>query len=165
MKTIVLTMTLLATQAVAPQHRAVRPQNTPIVPTCADYKLWYEQDRQTLYDRPNENVSRFADMQITRYPDGSLIGPGELMEILSKHRGQLGIDSISYSTGSPKHLPLNELMYPQYFENFTLSKEDWAELQRRAKAQLENTPYAHPDVIAHWKSIAAGAPPFGLKVR
>lgn len=60
----------------------------------------------------------------------------------------------------------DDMLYPQYEYKFekTISKDTWEAIQKQAKAKLEENGYAHPDVIEHWKSIAAGNVPFGYKV-
>lgn len=60
----------------------------------------------------------------------------------------------------------DDLLYPQYAYKFhTLSKETWEKVQAEA-ARLVAEPhdYAHPDVVAHWRSVADGGIPFGLKL-
>lgn len=63
-------------------------------------------------------------------------------------------------------VPYEQMLYPQQSGWFArkISPETWAWLQKKAREELENTPYAHPDVIAHWQSIADGKVPFGFTV-
>lgn len=59
-----------------------------------------------------------------------------------------------------------DLLYPQYEDEFnTLSKDAFEWLQKEAKEKLETSPQAHPEVVAHWKSIVDGKVPFGLKIK
>lgn len=59
----------------------------------------------------------------------------------------------------------DNLLFPQYCYHFTtISAEVWQHIQSAASENLENSPDAHPNVIAHWKSIVAGDVPFGLSV-
>lgn len=58
-----------------------------------------------------------------------------------------------------------DLLFPQYEEKFTsISAKTWEHLQAEAKKNLAEGGDAHPDVHAHWQSIAAGSVPFGLRV-
>lgn len=61
----------------------------------------------------------------------------------------------------------DKMLYPQYGHTFekTISPETWDALQKEAeKALVEDCQYAHPDVVAHWKSIVKGVIPFGYTV-
>jgi hypothetical protein len=68
---------------------------------------------------------------------------------------------------SLKILDYDNLLYPQYGYKFdkTISTRTWESVQKAAKENLESTEYAHPDVIAHWKSIVEGQVPFGFTVK
>jgi hypothetical protein len=80
-------------------------------------------------------------------------------------------------------LQYRDLIYPQCEEKFrAISRDTWAYVQQEAAKQLakyEREPVhtwteedgtvttveaAHPAVVAHWRSIVAGAVPFGLRV-
>jgi len=63
-----------------------------------------------------------------------------------------------------------DMLYPQYRHKFveqTVDPATWKFLQDEAGRLLfaERNNLAHPDVVAHWKSIAAGHVPFGYVVR
>ena len=60
----------------------------------------------------------------------------------------------------------DNMLYPQYEEKMdkTIRKSNWDYIQSEAKKNLENTPYAHPNVIKHWQSIVDGIVPFGYRV-
>lgn len=60
----------------------------------------------------------------------------------------------------------DDMLYPQYEHKFnkTISKDILENLQKQAKKNLEEKEFAHPNVIAHWKSIVDGNVPFGYKV-
>jgi hypothetical protein len=71
----------------------------------------------------------------------------------------------------PKWIQTAEkLCYPQYSDQFaTISLSTWTWVQKHCKAKLdaiahETDPFAHSDVITHWKKIVAGEVPFGLTV-
>ena len=69
--------------------------------------------------------------------------------------------------GEPlKLVRYNEMLYPQYNYKFakTISGDTWDWLQEQADKCLNENGYAHPDVIAHWKSIVNGVIPFGYTV-
>lgn len=61
----------------------------------------------------------------------------------------------------------NEMLYPQYNYKFakTISRDTWDWLQEKADKYLNENGYAHPDVVAHWKSIVNGVVPFGYTVK
>lgn len=65
-------------------------------------------------------------------------------------------------------LNYDNLLFPQYAHNFekTISPDVWEALQKEARLQIEkNLYYVHPDVKAHWESIANGNLPFGFTIR
>ena len=64
----------------------------------------------------------------------------------------------------------DDMLYPQYGDEFgkVIQDDVWNSLQEQAKKNLEeceNGRNAHPDVIAHWKSIVDGVVPFGYTVK
>ena len=67
----------------------------------------------------------------------------------------------------------DDLLYPQRANEFekTLTPSTWEHVQKEAKAKIEEAHddahgYAvHPDVMAHWQSIADGKLPFGFTVK
>ena len=63
-------------------------------------------------------------------------------------------------------LDYDNMLYPQCADRFTatIDKEVWELLQKTAKEKLEQSEYAHPDVIEHWQSIVDGKVPFGYRV-
>lgn len=66
-----------------------------------------------------------------------------------------------------KIVDYDNMLYPQYEDRYakTISSDTWYALQKEAKANLEDSKYAAPAVIKHWKSIANGVVPFGYKVK
>lgn len=70
--------------------------------------------------------------------------------------------------GEPlKLVRYNEMLYPQYNYKFekTISRDTWDWLREQADKCLNENGYAHPEVIAHWKSIVNGVVPFGYTVK
>lgn len=69
-----------------------------------------------------------------------------------------------------KIIDFDNMLYPQYEHRYqkTISCDTWEALQKNAKELLEEYGEgkyrAHPDVIAHWKSIVDGVVPFGYEV-
>lgn len=62
----------------------------------------------------------------------------------------------------------DEMLYPQYEYKFgkTISEETFSAIQKEAAIKLENeSNYASPAVLQHWKSIAEGNVPFGYTVK
>lgn len=66
-----------------------------------------------------------------------------------------------------KIVDYDEMLYPQYDYKYekTISKDVFEALQKTAKKRLEESEYAHPAVINHWKSIVDGNVPFGYIVK
>lgn len=59
----------------------------------------------------------------------------------------------------------DDLLFPQYAEKFTsIGSDTWKRLQEKAAANLREKSHAHPNVIAHWRSVAEGNVPFGLHI-
>lgn len=56
-----------------------------------------------------------------------------------------------------------DMLYPQYERKYqkVLSDDTFEWLKAEAIKKLEDKSFAHPDVIAHWETIAAGNVPFG----
>lgn len=62
----------------------------------------------------------------------------------------------------------DNMLYPQYEDKFqkTIAPDTFDALQNKAKRLIETDgDHAHPAVIEHWKSIAAGKVPFGYVVK
>lgn len=57
----------------------------------------------------------------------------------------------------------NDMLYPQYENKYQkiLSDDTFEWLKEQATKNLNEREVAHPDVIAHWETIAAGNVPFG----
>lgn len=66
-----------------------------------------------------------------------------------------------------KLIDYDKLLYPQYASNFdkVISADTFKWLQEKAAKNLTNKTHAHPDVVAHWQSIADGKLPFGFTVQ
>ena len=66
-----------------------------------------------------------------------------------------------------KIIDYDDMLYPQYYDKFdkTISRDVFEALQKTAKKYLEESEYAHPAVINHWKSIVNGNVPFGYTVK
>lgn len=60
----------------------------------------------------------------------------------------------------------SDMLYPQYEDKFAkqISPRTWEMLQKEAKEKLADDASAHPNVKAHWETIAAGRVPFGYTV-
>lgn len=63
-------------------------------------------------------------------------------------------------------LDYENLLYPQYCHYFTsISEQTWQAIQCKAAWKLsQETDNAHPEVVAHWRTIVAGQIPFGLNL-
>lgn len=67
-----------------------------------------------------------------------------------------------------KIVDYDDMLYPQYEYKFTdrvLYTDTFEAMQKEAKELLTNSKGAHPDVIAHWQSIADGNVPFGYVLK
>lgn len=70
-----------------------------------------------------------------------------------------------------KIVDYDNMLYPQYQYKFekTINESTWVDLQKEAKKNLEECEEsgipAHPNVMAHWKSIVEGKVPFGYTVK
>lgn len=73
----------------------------------------------------------------------------------------------SYNECGMKIVDYDDMLFPQYEHKYekTIRSDVFEALQKAAKKKLEETEYAHPAVIKHWKSIADGNVPFGYVVR
>lgn len=62
-------------------------------------------------------------------------------------------------------LDMDKLLYPQYeYEFCSISSDTWDAVKKEAQELLKENATVHPDVVAHWQSIASGKVPFGLKI-
>lgn len=67
--------------------------------------------------------------------------------------------------GPARIVQFDDMLFPQHADRFTqISASTWKRLQQNAREKVANGVNAHPDVIAHWKTIAAGSVPFGYTV-
>lgn len=68
--------------------------------------------------------------------------------------------------GAARILDFNNLLFPQYEENFEkfISPEVWKDLQEKAQENLANEKQVADRVREHWTLVAAGNVPFGFKV-
>ena len=70
-----------------------------------------------------------------------------------------------------KIVDYDNMLYPQYEYKFekTITPSIWESIQKTARERLEEDGAhgyrAHPDVRAHWRSIADGNLPFGYSVK
>ena len=69
--------------------------------------------------------------------------------------------------GPMRLVKFEDMLYPQHAEKFekTIGKDTWQFLQTKAMENLINSPDAHPDVVAHWKSVVDGVVPFSYTVQ
>ena len=69
-----------------------------------------------------------------------------------------------------KIIDYDNMLYPQYGDRFEkiITDDTWNGLQEQAKKNLdeyENGRSAHPEVVAHWKSIVDGTIPFDYRLK
>lgn len=74
--------------------------------------------------------------------------------------------NFSHNKCGLKIIDYDNMLYPQYDDKFekTITSDVWDSLKKEAKERLKDSEYAHPAVVAHWKSIVEGNVPFGYKV-
>lgn len=73
------------------------------------------------------------------------------------------IKEFMFIKGPARLVDYENMLYPQYQRKFskTITPDTWEHLQKKAKELIGEERNVHPDVLAHWKSIAAGDIPFG----
>lgn len=76
------------------------------------------------------------------------------------------IEQCFHETGPMRLVKYDNLLYPQYEHAFTaISKETWDYVRQKAEENLgADITHVAPRVVEHWRSIARGAVPFGLRV-
>lgn len=145
------------------------------------HKQWYEEAREMTV----EGLPAFIDKLTTAYqhdygtichacaagavaaasainksPSGGITGfqAGAIMWEFMRHWNHV--------EGPARLLDYNDLLFPQMEYKFrSISPDTWKDVQEKAQANLANgKDHVHPDVLAHWQSIAGGAVPFGLQV-
>ena len=71
-------------------------------------------------------------------------------------------------SGPLRLVQYKEMLYPHYEEEFqkVIDRDTFNEIKRQAEELLaHDCNHAHPDVVAHWKSVAAGVVPFGYSIK
>lgn len=79
------------------------------------------------------------------------------------------VEAWNYFEKGPKRmLTFANLLYPQYSDKFektiTKSTAEWLKTEAQKLLDERGGDMVHPDVLAHWKSVAAGKIPFGFTV-
>ena len=71
-----------------------------------------------------------------------------------------------HEEGPARLVKYEQMLYPQSADSFdrVISPSTWKWLKEEAVKRACDTASAHPSVMAHWKSIAAGKVPFGYSV-
>lgn len=72
-----------------------------------------------------------------------------------------------WDKGPKRLLSYENLLYPQYSDKFRTIPRDtweWAQAQAKEKLARDDLENVSPNVVKHWKSIALGNIPFGLKL-
>jgi hypothetical protein len=84
---------------------------------------------------------------------------GAIMWEFMKHWNDIGLPA--------RLIDFNNLLYPQYeYEFNSISEDTWSYIREEARKKLSDREnLVHPDVYAHWKSIADGKVPFGLRIK
>lgn len=101
------------------------------------------------------------DLTVTKTVTKEKMTANEIMEILEK---QPNVANVMLAIGAKRSVfSLSTLAYPQYDYEYRLTKAQWKSLQDYCRLELID-PIATDTVVAHWKSITNGIPPFGLKV-
>lgn len=147
------------------------------------HKAWYAEAREMTADKLPEFIRRLshdyehdygtichaiaaaavgAAWAVERSPHGGITGfqGGAIMWEFMRHWNHV--------EGPARLLTYDDLLYPQYAHKFTAITEDtWKYIQKKAKEQIaekNGNDSIHPDVLAHWRSVADGNVPFGLQV-
>lgn len=132
-----------------------------ITRTCFYWKAKATEAEQVRWSISKSN-SYFKDVQVAI--NGRKATSEEVLQLLSGMPQVTGLSRpIAGSYRDDLGADLESLSYPQYEHLYTLSPEAWQRLQSLCRAKLQ-TGSAADSVLAHWKSIADGTPPFGLEV-
>lgn len=164
--------------------KETNPNRQVITEEMGVHKEWYVQAKE----QSRETLPEFLDHLMNDYEHdyGTIchaIAAGAIATAVVINRGPQGgitgyqsgavmwefIRNWQYMDGPLRLIEFSEMLYPQNADQFdkVVSKSTWAELQKMAKEKLilpDCMLSAHPDVIAHWKSIVDGVVPFGWKV-
>lgn len=114
------------------------------------------------YNFPRDDKYYFEDIFVIETVSRRQLTVNEVMELLDR---QPNVKSVSIRAPKRPTFSLDTLAYPQYEKDYQLTQDEWKALQLFCKKRLEDNAVAADSVIAHWKSIASGVPPFGLKVQ
>lgn len=156
----------------------------PITEEMGIHKAWYEEaSRMKMADLPAflEKLTKnyehdygtichaigsaavAAAWAVEREPCGGITGfqAGAVMwEFIQNWCSQ-------YKDKPLKLLNYEDMLYPQYADRFdkliSASTHDY--LMKEAAKKLEDADHAHPNVVAHWRALAAGAVPFGHRIK
>lgn len=145
------------------------------------HELWYEKaKKQTIATLPNflkkldesyvhdygtichavAAAALAAAYAMNKLPSGNITGfqAGAVMwQFISKWQGM---------EGPLRLVQYENLLFPQYELDFTtISADVWAWAQKEAKKRLkQRNKGVNIDVLNHWKSVADGRVPFGLRI-
>lgn len=101
------------------------------------------------------------DLTVTKTVTHEAMTASEIMDILGK---QPNVANVSLAIGAKRSVfSLSTLAYPQYENEYRLTKAQWQSLQDYCRLQMLD-PIATGEVIEHWKRITNGIVPFGLRV-
>lgn len=103
----------------------------------------------------------FTDIEVTETITRRKMTISEVMDLLDR---QPNVKSVLLHTDPRRPFSIETLAYPQCADRYALTEGEWRDLQAYCREKLRN-PIAVDGVIAHWRSIVNGKPPFGLRVQ
>jgi len=113
-------------------------------------------------DDPWKRSTLMEDLTVTKTVTHEAMTASEIMDILGK---QPNVANVSLAIGAKRSVfSLSTLAYPQYENEYRLTRAQWKSLQDYCRLQLID-PIATDEVVKHWQSITNGTVPFGLRVR
>lgn len=140
-------------------------------PITEDMRLqdeWYKRAKnmkpEDFLDFANELSKRYEHDYGTVCHAMAAIGLAAMYAFNKTDGARGGITGFQYKCGL-RLLDMDKLLYPQYeYEFCSISSDTWDAVKKEAQELLKENATVHPDVVAHWQSIASGKVPFGLKI-
>jgi hypothetical protein len=118
-------------------------------------------DCLTRMDDPWKHPILLEDLTVTKTVTHDVMTGNEIMDIIGFNPN---VATVSLAVGAKRSVfSLDTLAYPQYANDYRLTKAQWRSLQDYCRLQLID-PIAVDEVVKHWQSITNGIVPFGLRV-
>ena len=168
--------------AVKPHHQKENRMAQAITEDMGVHKEWYVEARDMTPERLPAFIAKLT--QDYQHDYGTICHAASAAAVAaawavdkSPQGGIIGVPARAVMWGFISHWmsyegqPLRlvnyrEMLYPQNAHKFdrVISKKTHSYLVEEAKKMLAESDPAHPNVVAHWNGIVAGAVPFGYRV-